>query len=51
MPEKKIDKNKTIKPRRAWSRNPVEKVHSTKKGKKGYSRPHEKQSTQKELID
>lgn len=48
---KKINKTKKVKLRRAWSRNPIQKVHSSKKGKKGYSRPHEKQSIQKEMDD
>lgn len=51
MPAKKINKNKKVKLRREWTRSPVQKVHSTKKGKKGYSRPQEKQSAQKELND
>ena len=34
----KKKKRKKIKVRKEWTRSPVEKVHSTKKGKKGYKR-------------
>ncbi|MBZ0257426.1 hypothetical protein K8I31_15270 [bacterium] len=34
--------------RHTWERSPVEKPHSTKKGKKGYNRKQIKDETQKQ---
>ena len=49
MPVSKTKKKKKVKMRREWSRCPVQKPHSSKKGKKGYSRAQEKQSAHKEI--
>jgi hypothetical protein len=38
-----------VKTRRSWQIKPVQKPHSTKKGKKGYSRRSEKEKM-KEVI-
>ena len=35
---KKKAKKKPLFPRLAWTRSPVQRPHSTKKGKKGYDR-------------
>ncbi|MHC4504906.1 MAG: hypothetical protein ACYTFI_16505 [Planctomycetota bacterium] len=36
-------------PRLAWSRSPVQKPHSTKKGARGYDRKRAKKQTRREV--
>ncbi|GEM_PF-2822213 len=38
-------------PRRKWTRNPVEKSHSTKHGKKGYDRKSKKDALREETEE
>jgi hypothetical protein len=36
-------------PRRQWTRNPVQKAHSSPKGKKGYEREEERKRIRREM--
>jgi hypothetical protein len=38
-------------PRLAWSRSPVQKPHSTKKGARGYDRKRAKKQTRREVDE
>jgi hypothetical protein len=38
-------------PRRAWTRSPAQKPHSTPKGDKGYSRTRHKDRTREDIDD
>ena len=38
-------------PRRKWTRRPVQKPHSTHKGKKGYTRKDAKKGLRREIED
>ena len=49
MAKKKVSKTRF--PRRKWSRSPVQKPHSTKHGKKGYDRKHDKPDPLLEPIE
>lgn len=40
-----------LRKRRTWGINPATRVHSTPKGKKGYSRRHGKKTLVKELSE
>ena len=42
---------KPRKPRLKWDRNPVQRPHSSKKGKKGYDRGQEKERFRKEIEE
>ena len=44
-------KKKIWLPRKLWSRSPVEKVHTTGKGAKGYQRPRVKKDVREEVED
>ncbi len=48
---KKKIKNPHKQVRHTWERSPVEKPHSTKKGKKGYNRRKSKQQDQKQINE
>ena len=41
---KKTKKNKALKVRKSWDICPIQKPHSTKKGKKGYKRSDSKKA-------
>jgi hypothetical protein len=38
-------------PRRKWTRSPVQKPHSTAKGKRGYRRPRERKRLRSEAEE
>ena len=44
-------KKKPKLPRRKWTRSPVQKPHSTPKGKKGYRRTEGRKGVQEEVED
>ncbi len=51
MASPKKKKKKPSLPRKKWSRNPVQKPHSTLKGKKGYARAEDRKKLKDEADE